>query len=214
MSDYYPGYQAMRDGIEHAWCWAHIRRRFFDLGKADATWRAWSLTWMQRIHELYRLHRRRKQAPDHSPEWWAADRALRAWVEAAERAWQAELQKYGATSPAGKVLATVQRAGSGLILFLDHPDMPLDNHAAERLLQRPVVGRKHDDGSRADCELCSECWRSGHLAAMIGTVWATAQPMGRNPLPYLRDSLTAVAKNDHNPLPADALARFLPTWDP
>lgn len=206
MSDYYSGYRTLPDGIEHAWCWAHIRRRFFDLGKADATWFAWSLGWLQRIHQLYRLHRRRAQAPEHSTAWWEADRALRAWVEAAERQWQAELKEYGPTSRPGKVLATVQREWSGLILFLDRPDIPLDNNAAERLLRRPVVGRKNYYGSRAE-------W-SGQLAAMIWTFWATAQQMGRNPLQYLQEYLTAVANNHHKPLPPTELARFVPTLGP
>jgi len=76
----------------------------------------------------------------------------------------------------------------------------------ERLLRRPVVGRKNYYGSRAE-------W-SGQLAAMIWTFWATAQQMGRNPLQYLQEYLTAVANNHHKPLPPTELARFVPTLGP
>jgi len=38
--------------------------------------------------------------------------------------------------------------------------------------------------------------------------------MGRNPLGYLREYLTAVAENHHEPLPADTLARCVPTLKP
>jgi len=206
VSDYYSGYRSMLEGIRHAWCWAHIRRKFFDTGKAHAADAAWSLAWLKRIHELYRLRRRRRQAAPDSAAWGEADHALRAWVQAAERQWTEELKQYDRTSRRGKVLATVQREWAGLILFLEFPQIPLDNNEAERLLRTPVVGRKNYYGSRAE-------W-SGHLAAMMWTLWATALQMGRNPLGYLREYLTAVAENHHEPLPADRLARFVPTLKP
>ena len=72
----------------------------------------------------------------------------------------------------------------------------------ERLLRTPVVGRKNYYGSRAE-------W-SGQLGAMMWTFWATADQMGRHPMEYLTDYLTAYAENGNQPLGPKALAAFLP----
>jgi hypothetical protein len=69
-----------------------------------------------------------------------------------------------------------------------------------------IFGRKNYYGSRAECELYSEYWLSGELAAMVWTFWATADQMGRNPMDYL----TAYAQNGNQPLSPTALAAFLP----
>ena len=55
----------------------------------------------------------------------------------------------------------MQRQWDGLTLFLDFPEVPLDNNECERLLRTPVVGRKNFYGSGAR-------W-SGELAAMLWT---------------------------------------------
>jgi transposase len=41
------------------------------------------------------------------------------------------------------VLTSLQKHWSGLVVFLDHPEVPLDNYAAERAERGPVVARKN-----------------------------------------------------------------------
>jgi Transposase IS66 family len=64
-----------------------------------------------------------------------------------------------------KVLSSLQEHRDGLTVFVEHPEVPLDNNRAERVLPGPVVGRKNYRGSGAG-------W-SGELAAMLFSVFQT-----------------------------------------
>ena len=201
ITDFFSSYRAMKAGIIHAWCWAHIRRRFADVLRLIPEQREWAQAWIERIATLYQLHGQRQDAVKDSEDWQATDQALRAWATATEGVWKQELTQ-GLPSRGQEILATVQRQWEGLTVFLDHPEVPLDNNEAERLLRTPVVGRKNYYGSRAE-------W-SGQLGAMMWTFWATADQMGRHPMEYLTDYLTAYAENGNQPLGPKALAAFLP----
>ena len=201
ITDFFSSYRAMKAGIIHAWCWAHIRRRFADVLRLIPEQREWAQAWIERIATLYQLHGQRQDAVKDSEDWQATDQALRAWATATEGVWKQELTQ-GLPSRGQEILATVQRQWEGLTVFLDHPEVPLDNNEAERLLRTPVVGRKNYYGSRAE-------W-SGQLGAMMWTFWATADQMGRHPIEYLTDYLTAYAENGNQPLGPKALAAFLP----
>ncbi len=202
LTDFYSAYRAMFDGLLHAWCWAHIRRKVLAAGEAVPALAAWSQAWIARIARLYALHAARAAARPQSAAWQEADQALRRWVQDTAAVWQRELADPTMADQAHKVLATIQRQWEGLILFLDHLEIPLDNNEAERAARTAVMGRKNYYGSRAE-------W-SGKLAAMLWTVWMTAIQNGRDPLAYLTAYFTAYAQNGHQPLSSAALAAFLP----
>ena len=61
--------------------------------------------------------------------------------------------------PALKVLRSMARPWAGLLVFIDHPLVPMDNNIAERAHRTPVVGRKNFYGS-------GSLW-SGQLAAEL-----------------------------------------------
>lgn len=119
-----------------------------------------------------------------------------------ERTWRKALADPNVDPRGAKVLHTVERQWEGLIVFLDDPRIPLDNHAAERWLRTPVVGRKNYYGSRSQ-------W-SGELAARCWTLWATAAQNDLNPQAYLTAYLQACAEQGGTPLGSEALQRFLP----
>ena len=48
-----------------------------------------------------------------------------------------------------KVLRSLRNHWQGLTLFVEDPDLPMDNNQAERALRGPVVGRKNYYGSTA-----------------------------------------------------------------
>ena len=62
--------------------------------------------------------------------------------EAAPSAPVAPLSR-GAQKQQKKVLQSLLDHWPGLILFLDHPEVPLDNNRAENTLRTPVTGRKN-----------------------------------------------------------------------
>ena len=69
----------------------------------------------------------------------------------------------------------------GLTVFVEHPEVPMDNNSAERAERGPVVGRKNYYGSGA-------VW-AGQLAAVLFSVFETLKLWGVNECPAVVDEL-------------------------
>ena len=101
-----------------------------------------------------------------------------------------------------KVLTSLKEHWEGLLIFVEHPEVPMDNNAAERALRGPVVGRKNFYGSGA-------CW-SGQLAVMAFSVFQTMLLWQVNPKTWLERFFRACAQNGGKPL--GNVSVFLP-WN-
>ena len=101
-----------------------------------------------------------------------------------------------------KVLHSLQTHWAGLTVFVDHPEVPLDNNTAERAQRGPVVGRKNYYGSGAE-------W-SGRLAALLFSLFQTLFLANLNPRRWLTAYLNACAQAGGH-APADA-EKYLP-WN-
>jgi transposase len=88
----------------------------------------------------------------------------------------------------------------GLLLFIDNPDIPMDNNESERRLRDAVVGRKNYYGSGA-------VW-SGMLAAMMFTIMQTLLINQLSPRAWLSAYLQACAQADGRP--PQSIESFLP----
>jgi transposase len=99
-----------------------------------------------------------------------------------------------------KVLQSLQNHWHGLIVFLTHPEVAMDNNAAERAIRNPVIGRKNYYGS-------GSVWSSA-LAAMMFSLLQTIELWKLNPRNWLQEYLTACANNGGK-APSD-LTTFLP----
>jgi transposase len=204
LTDCYSAYKSLAGWIVSAYCWAHLRRRFVHaaLTAQRAEVRRWAEAWRQRIATLYQLDADRRHSQPASAAFQDADRTLRAHVASMQAAMQRQLQREDLCPAQSDVLASLNRHWAGLTLFLDHPDVPLDNNQVERILRRPVVGRNN-------FLFFGSPW-SAHLAEMLWSILATASRCGLNPLTYLHAYLQACAENGGRPLTAAALSRFLP----
>ena len=89
-----------------------------------------------------------------------------------------------------------------MTLFLDHPEIPLDNNGAERAGRPAAVGRKNYYGS-------GSVW-SGQLMAMLMTLFQTLALHGVDDRGYLTAYLEACAQNQGQ-APSD-LTPWLP-WN-
>ena len=101
-----------------------------------------------------------------------------------------------------KVLRSLRNHWQGLTLFVENPDLPMDNNQAERALRGPVVGRKNYYGSGAQ-------W-SGELSAALFSLFHTLERWRINPRTWLTEYLHACADAGGR-VPAD-FERFLP-WN-
>jgi hypothetical protein len=201
LTDFFSAYRVLKD-ILHAWCWAHMRRKFIEAARGYQQLKDWSERWVDRIGELYHLNAIRLATKPDSPEWAEAESRLRRFVEEGIYAvWIKELADPSTHHAARDVLLSMQRQWDGLTLFLDFPEVPLDNNECERLLRTPVVGRKNFYGSGARS--------SGELAAMLWSILATAEMNDLNPILFLTALLGACAEKGR-PLSGPELERFFP----
>jgi transposase len=169
-----------------AFCWAHQRRDFIELARSWPQQQFWACTWVERIGELYALNARRLELREDSEGFEQRDRDLRAAVD--QMAQQAETELAGAElHPAcRRVLESLGEHWTGLTVFVEHPEVPMDNNQAERTERGPVVGRKNFYGSGA-------VW-AGHLAAWLFSLVATLRQWEINPRSWLTAYLTACAE--------------------
>jgi transposase len=198
----YPAMKQVKEGhITLALCWAHQRRDFIEVERGRPELHAWASAWLARISDLYRLNAARVRVWQQDPlAFAAADQEVQAAVAAMARVAEEE-QTQAALAPAcRKVLESMTMHWAGLTVFVAHPEVPMDNNAAERAERGPVVGRKNYYGSGA-------VW-AGQLAAVLFSVFETLRLWGLNGQHWLTGYLTACADNGGQALPD--LRRWLP----
>jgi transposase len=204
--DRYKAYQAIdqvKQGlIVLAFCWAHVRRDFLAVARTWPDQEGWALGWVERIGQIYRLNDERLVVRQEPAAFAAADARLRAAVTALEAQGKAALAEPSLPAARQKVLASLGDHWSGLTVFVEHPEVPMDNNTAERAQRGPVVGRKNYYGSGA-------VW-AGRLAAMMFSLLQTLCLWDWNPRAWLTAYLTACAEAGGEP-PED-VERFLP-WN-
>jgi len=204
--DRYKAYQAIdqvKQGlIVLAFCWAHVRRDFVTVARTWPEQEGWALGWVERIGEVYRLNDERLAAREEPVQFAAADAPLRVAVAALGAQGEAELVDPQLHPARRRVLESLGEHWTGLTVFVEHPEVPMDNNTAERAQRGPVVGRKNYYGSGA-------VW-AGRLAAMMFSLLQTLCLWQLNPRLWLTAYLTACAEAGGK-VPED-VERFLP-WN-
>jgi transposase len=204
--DRYKAYQAIdkvKAGlIVLAFCWAHQRRDFLDVAKSWPQLEEWGLTWVARIGALYHLNDKRVEVIDQPAAFAPADQQVREQVKKMQEEAQSELADPQLHPAKQAVLESMGNHWAGLTVFVEHPQVPMDNNTAERAHRGPVVGRKNYYGS-------GSLW-SGQLAAMLFSLFQTLALWNINPRVWLMEYLQACARAGGQ-APKD-VAPFLP-WN-
>jgi transposase len=205
VADRYGAYKVLLENrkLLIAFCWAHVRRDFLGVAKDwPRQHESWGLGWMETIAKLYQLNHQRLSLQGEPQAFAEADAALRQAADRVVEQRRAQLADFQLHPARRKVLESMERHWSGLTLFIDHPEVPMDNNEAERRLRNPVVGRKNYYGS-------GSLW-SGALAAMLFSLFQTLLVWGVNPRLWLTDYLQHCAESGCEP--PEKAAAFLP-WD-
>ena len=192
----YEKYAARIEGMVHAQCWSHARRKFVEAEQADPALAGEAL---ERIAGLYEADARATRAgPD--------EKTLRRRAELCKPivdaffSWLREvlddralLPRNPFTEAAGYVLA---REGS-LRVFLEYPGVPLDTNHLERQIRPVAVGRKH----------WLFCWTEvgASYAGILQSLIQTCRLHGVDPYVYLVDVLQRVSE-----CPAKEVATLTP----
>ena len=202
--DRYGAYKAMAKdtNIILAFCWAHVRRDFLGVAKDWPQQENWAMTWVNEIGTLYHLNDLRLELLDQPESFAERDRELRIALYQMARKRDAGLTDNNIHPAQKKVLESLKNHWEGLTVFVDHPEVPMDNNEAERLERQPVLGRKNFYGSGA-------VW-SGQLAAILFSIFQTLSLWKINPRLWLTAYLEACATNQDK-IPED-IQCFLP-WN-
>ena len=100
----------------------------------------------------------------------------------------------------GKALRSLLNHREGLCVFVDHPQVPLTNNFAERILRAPAIGRGLSFGSDSE--------KGAEFTAMMYSVVGTLSMNGIDVLRWLEAWLTECASNGGKP--PDDLSPWLP----
>ena len=217
-ADAYGGYEALFDAkrspgpIHQAPCWAHGRRKLFELADiAEAARRKArgktaivspiALEAVKRIDILFDIEREINGRT--APERRATRQELSAPRAAELESWMREQRaKLSRHDPVAKALDYMLTRWSAFTGFLDDGRICLTNNAAERTLRSLALGRKSWLFAGSD--------RGGARAAMMYSLIMTARMNDIDPQAWLADVLGRIA--DH---PAHKLDELLPWyWQP
>ena len=183
----YPAIDKVKAGlIILAFCWAHQRRDFLEVARSWPPLADWGLGWVGRIRELYHRNDKRLEVRAQPEAFAQADQHLRAHVSKMEQEAEAELAEPHLHPAKKAVLESMGNHWTGLTVFVEHPEVPMDNNTAERAERGPVVGRKNYYGS-------GSLW-SGQLAAMLFSLFQTLALWNVNPRVWLQEYLQACAR--------------------
>jgi len=200
--DRYVVYQKLGPRLLVAFCWSHIRRDFVEIRDAYVRLRAWAQSWVDRINDLFALNDERVALLSQPEAFAQKDAAGREAVAAMAEARERELENPDLHHASRKALESLRNHWTGATLFVDHPEIPMDNNECERKLRDPAMGRKNYFG-------CGALW-SGALTAAAFTIFQTLLKNHIDPQKWLVAYFEACARTGGAP-PADIDA-FLP-WN-
>ncbi len=185
-----------------AFCWAHVRRDFIAVAKDWPDQEGWGLSWVKDIGQLYHLNNRRLEVRGQPEEWNRRQAELEQAIDQMKTQADRELAANEVHPAVKKVLTSLRNHWDGLTIFVDNPDVPMDNNTAERAIRPAVIGRKNFYGSGAQ-------W-SAQLLVMVLSIFQTLEKWDINTHLWLNAYLQACAENSRS-APAD-LSTFLP-WE-
>ena len=185
-ADGYAGFEALYDigrtrSITEVACWAHCRRKFFDVWQATKSPVAKEA--LDRIAAIYVIETKAQFAPiaervEHRKETGPLLDAFFAWANAT-------VVKLSAKSALAEAFRYTIKRRKALSRFVTDGRLEADNNIAENAMRGIALGRKNYLFCGSDT--------GGDRAASIYTLVQTAKLNGVNPEAYLKDILTKIA---------------------
>ncbi len=207
-ADGYAGFNGLyeTERIREAACWAHVRRKFYDIAQAMAS--PIALETLARIGALYEIEADARGRP---PDERRAARQARAGPRLDDlHAWLGtQLTQVSARSALAGAIKYALARWPALIRYRDDGHLEIDNNAAERALRAVALGRKNYLFAGSDA--------GGERAAAIYSLIGSAKLNGLDPEAYLRHVLGRIASHAINRIDellpwnvADQLPNVLP----
>ena len=194
--DGYGAYTALarrHQQIRLAFCWAHVRRKFYELADSSPV----AADVLRHIASLYAVEDEIRGLPaDERRD--ARDQRSRPIVDDLYRFLEARGRQVSAKAKLGEAISYALKRWDGLIRFLDDGRIDLDNNAVERAIRPLALNRKNALFAGSD--------EGGDNWAVIATLIENCKLIGINPHTWLTATLTSLA-NGH---PASRIDELLP----
>jgi transposase len=185
--DGYGGYAALarRGDVQLAFCWAHVRRPFYELAETSPV----AADALARIATLYAID---AEARGQSPEQRRAARRekSRPVVDELRRFLDAKLAQLSRKSTLAEAIRYALTRWEGLTRFLDDGRIELDSNVVERTIRPLALNRKNSLFAGSD--------DGGDHWAVIASMIETCKLNGINPQAWLADTLTCLAAGHSN----------------
>jgi transposase len=197
-ADGYAGFNRLYEagGVQESACWAHVRRKFYDLDQAHASPVASEA--LARIGELYGIEEEiRGRPPDERRE--VRQARARPLLESIHGWLHASLERLSKKSETAGAIRYALGRWSALTRYCDDGRLEIDNNAAERALRAVALGRKNYLFAGSDA--------GGERAAAMYSLIGSAKLNGVDPEAYLRQVLARLP--DH---PINRIGELLP-WN-
>ncbi len=194
--DGYGGYTALakrRQQIVLAFCWAHVRRKFYELADNSPV----AIEVLQRIAALYKIEDEVRGASAEQRQQIRHQRSrvivddLRSFLEAKNR-------QVSAKAKLGEALRYALTRWDGLSRFLDDGRVDLDSNAVERSIRPLALNRKNALFAGSD--------EGGDNWAVIATLIENCKLSGINPHTWLAQTLEKLASGH----PANSVGELMP----
>ena len=197
-ADGYAGYDQLylSRPIREAACWAHVRRKFYDLEQAHASPIATQA--IRRIAQLYAIESAARGKPPDERRSMRQQHAqpllddFHVWLVQ-------QLATLSTNSTTAGAIHYALNRWTALLTYVEDGMVDIDNNAAERALRAVALGRKNYLFAGSDS--------GGERAAAIYSLTESAKLNGLDPEAYLRHVLAHIA--DH---PVNQVDDFLP-WN-
>lgn len=184
-ADAYSGYdQVFADGkIVEVACWAHVRRKFFEIAEQAKGQRISAHVALESIGQLYAIEHEAKERELTAPgiRQLRQEKALPILAEFKD--WlQARLLELAPQTPTAKAIGYALKNWQALVRYTEDGRLEIDNNRSERAIRPLAIGRKN--------WLFLGSPKGGQVAATVFSLIQTCKELGLNPEAYLKDVLT------------------------
>lgn len=199
-SDAYAAYNAVHaKGVVPVYCWAHVRRKFFDAFKAGNQLARRPIQIINRMFWVEKILRKNSEI--------SSERALK-WRQRISRKCEEQLFRWcrkqdGKAPPSlklGQAMQYYQNHREGLQTYLKDARLCIDNNLSERNLRGVVIGRKNWLFAGND--------KAAHSSAIMYSIIATCKLQGIKASDYLEKFMRKIAREPETPV-ADLLPGVL-----